>query len=92
MAWRIFHLAKLGRETPDVSCTVFFEEAEWKALTAYITQNPTPPDENPRLRDAMQMVPVSVAFWAAKVTVNPVPKLSCWACNESTISQPRGNR
>lgn len=56
VAWRIFHLAKLGRETPDVSCTVFFEEAEWKALTAYITQNPTPPDDPPRLRDAMRMV------------------------------------
>ena len=43
VAWRIFHLAKLGRETPDVACTVFFEEAEWKALVAYVTQNPKPP-------------------------------------------------
>ena len=32
VAWRIFHLTKLGRETPNVPCTVFFEEAEWKAL------------------------------------------------------------
>jgi len=28
VAWRLFHLAKLGRETPDVPCTVFFEEHE----------------------------------------------------------------
>jgi hypothetical protein len=34
VAWRIFHLAKLGRETPAVPCTVFFAEAEWKALVA----------------------------------------------------------
>jgi hypothetical protein len=26
VAWRIFHLTKLGRETPDVPCTVYFEE------------------------------------------------------------------
>ncbi len=30
-AWRVYHLTKLGRETPDVPCTVFFEEHEWKA-------------------------------------------------------------
>jgi hypothetical protein len=44
VAWRIFHLAKLGRETPNVPCTVYFEEAEWKALVAYVTHNPTPPE------------------------------------------------
>jgi len=56
VAWRIFHLTKLGRETPDVPCTVFFEEAEWKALTAYITQNPIPPDRPPSLREAIRIV------------------------------------
>ena len=44
VAWRIFHLAKLGRDTPNVPCTVYFEEAEWKALVAYVTHNPTPPE------------------------------------------------
>jgi hypothetical protein len=44
VAWRIFHLAKLGRETPNIPCTVYFEEAEWKALVAYVTHNPTPPE------------------------------------------------
>ena len=38
IAWRIYHLTKLGREIPDVPCTVFFEEAEWKALVAYKTK------------------------------------------------------
>ena len=56
VAWRIFHLAKSGRETPEVPCTVYFEEAEWKALVAYITQNPTPPAEPPSLRQALRMV------------------------------------
>ena len=34
VAWRIYHLTKLGRETPEVPCTFFFEDAEWKALVA----------------------------------------------------------
>lgn len=56
VAWRIFHLAKSGRETPDVPCTIYFEEAEWKALVAYITHNPTPPAQPPSLREAVRMV------------------------------------
>jgi hypothetical protein len=56
VAWRIFHLAKLGREIPDVPCTVYFEEAEWKALVAYVTHNPIPPAQPPSLREAMRMV------------------------------------
>ena len=56
VAWRIFHLAKLGREVPYVPCTVYFEEAEWKALVAYVAHNPTPPEHPPTLREAMRMV------------------------------------
>jgi len=56
VAWRIFHLTKLGRETPHVPCTVFFEESEWKALHAYITRNPTPPAEPPTLQTTMNWV------------------------------------
>ncbi|HEY2945208.1 MAG TPA: IS4 family transposase [Vicinamibacteria bacterium] len=56
VAWRIYHLTKLGREVPDVPCTVFFEEAEWKALHIYITKNPVPPAEPPSLRQAIRMV------------------------------------
>ena len=56
VAWRIFHLAKLGREIPDVPCTVFFEEAEWKALHAHTTKNPVPPSEPPTLKTAMHWV------------------------------------
>jgi hypothetical protein len=56
VAWRIFHLAKSGRETPDVPCTVYFEEAEWKALVAYVSKNPVPPAQPPTLRQAMRLV------------------------------------
>jgi hypothetical protein len=56
VAWRIFYLAKLGREVPNVPCTVFFEEAEWKALVRFVSQTRTPPPEPPSLRDAIRMV------------------------------------
>jgi len=57
VAWRIYHLTKLGRECPHVPCTVFFEEAEWKALVTYVTRQPVRPDQPPPpLGEAMRMV------------------------------------
>jgi hypothetical protein len=77
VAWRIFHLAKLGRETPEVPCTVFFAEAEWKALVAYVTQNPNPPDHPPTLREAMRMVASLGGFLGRKGDGEPGTK-SLW--------------
>src|SRR3989442_6594004 len=57
VAWRIYHLTKLGRECPNVPCTVIFEEAEWKALLTHATRQPVPPDQQPPvLGVAMRMV------------------------------------
>jgi hypothetical protein len=56
VAWRIFHLAMLGRETPDVPCTVFFKDEEWKALWCYVHKTPMPPPLAPSLERAMRMV------------------------------------
>ena len=71
VAWRIFHLAKLGRETPNVPCTVFFEESEWKALHAYVTKNPTPPNEPPTLHTAMGWVAMLGGHRGRKGDGNP---------------------
>jgi hypothetical protein len=56
VAWRIYQLAKLGRETPHVPCTVYFEESEWKALHAWTTKNPELPEQPPTLYQAMRDV------------------------------------
>ena len=77
VAWRIFHLTKLGREIPNVPCTVFFEEAEWKALVAYITQNPVPPAHPPTLREATRMVASLGGFLGRKCDGDPGTK-SLW--------------
>ncbi len=74
VAWRIFHLAKLGREIPDVPCTVFFEEAEWKALLTYVTKNPVPAAQPPSLREAMRMVASLGGFLGRKSDGEPGAK------------------
>jgi len=56
VAWRIHHLNKLGRDTPDVPCTAYFEDHEWKALIAFTTKNPVPPPEPPTLREAIRRI------------------------------------
>ena len=74
VAWRVFHLVKLGRETPDVTCSVFFEEAEWKALCTHITKKPVPPTEPPPLRDAIRMVAALGGFLGRKGDGDPGTK------------------
>jgi len=56
VAWRIHHLTKLSRETPDVPCSVFFEEAEWRALCAFKTKDVKTSHKEPTLREATRMV------------------------------------
>lgn len=77
VAWRIHHLTRLGRETPDVPCTVFFEEAEWKALCVYIRKNPVPPPSLPTLREATRMTASLGGFLGRKCDGEPGTK-SLW--------------
>lgn len=56
VAWRIYHLTMLGREVPDVPCTVFFKDIEWKALCCYVNKTPVSPEEPPSLSEAIYMV------------------------------------
>lgn len=77
VAWRIYHLTKLGREVPDVPCSVFFEEAQWKALSVYINRNPIPPQQPPSLREATRMVASLGGFLGRKCDGEPGTK-SLW--------------
>mgnify|MGYP006294114725 FL=1 len=56
VAWRIYHLTMLGRETPEMACTVFFKDVEWKALCCYVNKSPIPPKKPPTLQEAIAMV------------------------------------
>jgi len=77
VAWRIFHLTQLGRETPDVPCTVFFEDTQWKALYCFVKQQPTPPEQPPTLREATRMMASLGGFLGRKGDGEPGTK-SLW--------------
>lgn len=77
VAWRVYHLAKLGRETPDIPCTVFFEEAEWKALLTFVTKEPVVEGDPPSLREAMRLVASLGGFLGRKGDGEPGTK-SLW--------------
>jgi hypothetical protein len=77
VAWRVYHMTKLGRETPDVPCTVFCEEDEWKALTVFITQKPLVNDIPPSLREYVRMVGSLGGFLGRKCDGEPGTK-SIW--------------
>ena len=59
VAWRIAHLTKLGREVPDLPCTVYFEEAQWQALMMYATRQ-LPPVQPPKLRELVRLMAMTL--------------------------------
>lgn len=73
VAWRVMHLTKLGREVPEVPCSVFFAEAEWKALACYHQRTPNPPETPPSLGEAMRMVAKLGGFLGRKGDGHPGP-------------------
>lgn len=71
VAWRILHLTKLGRDHPDVPCTLYFAEAEWKALLVYINRSPVVPATPPSLREATRMLASLGGFLGRKSDGEP---------------------
>lgn len=71
VAWRVLYLTHLGRRTPDLPCSIFFEEEEWKALSAYHHRQSTPPEEEPTLGTAMRMVAKIGGFLGRKSDGHP---------------------
>jgi len=71
VAWRIYYLNKLGREVPQAPCTVYFEEAEWKALMVFTTNNPVAPAQPPTLREAIHRVASLGGFLGRKSDGEP---------------------
>ena len=71
VAWRVFYLTKLGRETPDVPCTMFFQQDEWRALVCFTNRSPQPPPSPPTLRQATLMVAHLGGFLGRKADGHP---------------------
>jgi len=76
VAWRVVYLTMLGRETPEVPCTVFFEEAQWQAIMFFVTKKP-PPAQPPSLRTIQLLVAQLGGFLGRKSDGQPGTK-SMW--------------
>lgn len=55
VAWRVEHIKKLSRETPEAPCTVAFEDHEWQALLAYRRPDRPLPSTPPSLREVTRL-------------------------------------
>ena len=53
VAARIMHLTWLGRTCPDVPCTIYFEDQQWKALYCFHKRTRTPQAKTPSIRDVI---------------------------------------
>jgi hypothetical protein len=56
VAWRIHYLTYLGKEAPDVPCTICFTDSEWKALTTFVNKTRMPPEVPPTLNEAVHLL------------------------------------
>jgi len=70
VAWRIHYLTWLGRATPDLPCTVAFEEDQWKAVIVFKTRKP-PPEQPPSLRQMIRSIAQLGGFLARKSDGEP---------------------
>ena len=51
IAARILHLTWIGRTCPDLPCTVYFEDNQWKAMYCFLNKTPKPPKKVPSIRE-----------------------------------------
>jgi hypothetical protein len=71
VAWRIYHLSKIGRENPQAPCTVYFDEADWKALAVFTTRKLPAPNQVPTMREMIRRVATLGGFLGRKCDGEP---------------------
>lgn len=71
VAWRIHRLTKLARDIPDAPCTVYFDDADWQALTVFETHQAARPEQLPTLREMTRRVATLGGFLGRKGDGDP---------------------
>jgi hypothetical protein len=71
VAWRVYHIAQLGREMPNASCEICFSEAEWKVLSFYPNKETVVPSKPPTLREAIRLTASLGGFLGRKCDGEP---------------------
>jgi len=73
IAWRVLYLTMLGRDQPDLPCTVILETHEWQALFCFIHHTNQPPQKIPSLGTATLWVAHLGGFLGRKSDGSPGP-------------------
>ena len=71
VAWRIEHLKKLSRTTPQAPCSIAFEEHEWQALWAYKRPDQPLPCTPPNVHEITRMTAELGGFLGRKSDGEP---------------------
>jgi hypothetical protein len=77
VAWRVLYLTMVGRDQPDLPCTVILETHEWQALFCFIHHTRQPPQIIPTLQDTIRWVAQLGGFLGRKSDGSPGP-MSIW--------------
>lgn len=77
VAWRVLYLTMLGRDQPDLPCTVILDEHEWQALYCFLHHTDQPPQNAPSLREATRWIAQLGGFLGRKSDGFPGP-ISIW--------------
>jgi hypothetical protein len=73
VAWRVLYVMHLGRQCPDLPCSVVFEDDEWQA-TWVIIKGGSPPAKPPTLNEMTRMVASFGGFLGRKRDGHPGPQ------------------
>jgi hypothetical protein len=71
VAWRLFWLTHINRQTPAAPCTTILAEHEWKARSTTIHRSPTIPAVAPSVRQAVRSLAQLGGFLGLLATVSP---------------------
>jgi hypothetical protein len=73
VAWRVLYVMHLGRQCPDLPCSVVFEDDEWQS-TWVIIKGGSPPQSPPTLNEMIRMVASFGGFLGRKRDGHPGPQ------------------
>jgi hypothetical protein len=55
IAWRVLYLTMIGRECPELPCSLIFDEEEWQAVYI-VSRNEPPPQTPPTINEMVRMI------------------------------------
>jgi hypothetical protein len=70
VAWRVLYVMHLGRECPDLPCSVIFEAAEWHPTWVILKKGPLP-EKPPSLNEMVRMIASFGGFLGRKSDGHP---------------------